>query len=70
MRVVLDCNVEEYHREVGMSSAHGIRMNNPVRPGGFVRHEIVEAIELSVTEATRALGVARAGEIEGRPVCE
>lgn len=43
-----------------MSSAHGIRMKNPVHPGGFVRHEIIEALELSVTEAARALGVTRA----------
>ena len=43
-----------------MSSAHGIRMKKPVHPGGFVKHEIIEALDLSVTGAARALGVTRA----------
>ena len=43
-----------------MNSTHGIRMKNPVHPGGFVKHEIIEALDLSVTEAARALGVTRA----------
>ena len=43
-----------------MKSVHGIRMKNPVHPGGFVRHEIIEALDLSVTGAARALGVTRA----------
>ena len=43
-----------------MSSAPGIRMKKPVHPGGFVRHEIIEALDLSVTAAARALGVTRA----------
>ena len=47
-----------------VSSAHGIRMKNSVHSGGFVTHEIVEALELSVTGATRALGGTRAGETE------
>ena len=43
-----------------MKSARGIRMKNPPHPGGFVRHEIIEALDLSVTEASKALGVTRA----------
>ena len=43
-----------------MNSATGIRMKSPVHPGGFVKHEIVEALGLSVTDAARALGVTRA----------
>ena len=43
-----------------MSSTPGIRMKKPVHPGGFVRHEIIEALDLSVTAAARALGVTRA----------
>ena len=38
-----------------MSSAHGIRMKKPVHPGRFVKHEIIEALDLSVTGAARAL---------------
>ena len=43
-----------------MSSVYGIRMKNPAHPGGFVKSEIIEALELSVTEAAQALGVTRA----------
>ena len=43
-----------------MTSAQGIRMKNPTHPGGFVRHEIIEALELSVTGAAQALSVTRA----------
>lgn len=45
-----------------MSSPHdpvGIRLKNPVHPGGFVKSEIIEELELSVTEAARVLGVTR-----------
>jgi addiction module HigA family antidote len=42
-----------------MSAINGIRMKNPAHPGGFVKSEIVEALELSVTDAARALGVTR-----------
>lgn len=43
-----------------MKSAHGIRMKNPAHPGGFVKFEIIEALDLTVTEAAKALGVTRA----------
>jgi addiction module HigA family antidote len=43
-----------------MKSALGIRMKKPVHPGGFVRHEIIEALDLTVTGAAEALGVTRA----------
>jgi addiction module HigA family antidote len=35
------------------------RMANPVHPGEFIRTEIIEALELSVTAAARILGVSR-----------
>ena len=34
-------------------------MKNPVHPGGFVKREIVDALDLSVTRAAQALGVTR-----------
>jgi antitoxin HigA-1 len=42
-----------------MSAKAGIRMKNPAHPGGFVRSEIVDALDLSVTDAAKALGVTR-----------
>lgn len=43
-----------------MTRTDGIRMKNPAHPGGFVKTEIIEPLELSVTAAARALGVTRA----------
>ena len=37
----------------------GIRMKNPAHPGGFVKSEIIEALDLTVTEAAKVLGVTR-----------
>src|SRR3954466_13021373 len=42
-----------------MNGSQGIRMKNPAHPGGFVKTEIVEALDLSVTDAAKALGVTR-----------
>jgi addiction module HigA family antidote len=42
-----------------MSAMQDIRMKNPAHPGGFVKSEIVEALELSVTDAAKVLGVTR-----------
>jgi addiction module HigA family antidote len=42
-----------------MSSIQGIRMKNPVHPGGFVKSEIVDSLGLSVTGAAEVLGVSR-----------
>src|SRR5450755_312170 len=42
-----------------MSAKAGIRMKNPAHPGGCVRSEIVQALDLSVTDAAKALGVTR-----------
>lgn len=42
-----------------MSTAQGIRMKNPVHPGGFVKTEIIQPLGLSVTDAAQALGVTR-----------
>lgn len=35
-------------------------MKRPAHPGSFVKHEIIEPLELTVTAAARALGVTRA----------
>jgi addiction module HigA family antidote len=42
-----------------MTASSGIRMKSPAHPGGFVRSEIIEPLELSVTGAARVLGVTR-----------
>ena len=42
-----------------MSRKGGVRMKNPAHPGGFVKSEIIEALDLTVTEAARVLGVTR-----------
>ena len=34
-------------------------MKSPAHPGGFIRSEIIEALDLSVTDAAAALGVTR-----------
>jgi len=43
-----------------MSASTGLRLKTPAHPGGFIRHEIVDALGLSVTAAAAALGVTRA----------
>jgi addiction module HigA family antidote len=43
-----------------MSVNTGIRLKTPSHPGGFIRHEIIEPLGLSVTGAAAALGVTRA----------
>lgn len=40
-------------------SDQGIRMKSPMHPGAFIRTEIVEELELSITSAANALGVTR-----------
>lgn len=40
-------------------SAQGIRMKNPAHPGGFIKEEILEPLDLSVTDAADVLGVTR-----------
>lgn len=42
-----------------MSATLGIRLKNPAHPGGFIRHEIIEPLGLSVTAAAEILGVTR-----------
>lgn len=42
-----------------MSAAQDTRMKNPAHPGGFVKSEVIEPLELSVTDAAKALGVTR-----------
>ena len=43
-----------------MTATTGIRMKNPAHPGGFIKHEIIAPLELTVTAAAQALGVTRA----------
>lgn len=43
-----------------MAKTEHYRLKNPPHPGAFVRTEIVEPMELSVTAAARALGITRA----------
>lgn len=42
-----------------MSEPTNYRLKNPPHPGGFVRTEIIEPMELSVTEAAGVLGITR-----------
>ena len=42
-----------------MNAASGNRLKNPPHPGGFVRMEIIDPLELSVTEAAAVLGITR-----------
>lgn len=42
-----------------MALIQSIRMKNPAHPGGFIKSEIIEALDLSVTAAASALGVTR-----------
>ena len=42
-----------------MTLAQGIRLKNPAHPGSFIKCEIVEALDLSVTDVAKALGVTR-----------
>lgn len=43
-----------------MASIAGIRLKSPAHPGGFIKHEIIEPLGLSVTAAAEVLGVTRA----------
>src|SRR5882724_1393605 len=43
-----------------MNANTGLRLKNPAHPGGFIRHEIIEPLGLSVTGAAEVLGVTRA----------
>ena len=43
-----------------MNAITGFRMKDPAHPGGFIKHEVIEPLELTVTAAAKALGVTRA----------
>ena len=43
-----------------MNSSKGIRMKSPVHPGEFVKWEIFDPLDLTVTKAANILGVTRA----------
>jgi len=43
-----------------MDVTTGFRMKNPAHPGGFIKHEVIEPLGLTVTGAAEALGVTRA----------
>jgi antitoxin HigA-1 len=42
-----------------MTATTGYRLKAPPHTGGFVKHEIIEPLNLNVTEAARVLGVTR-----------
>ena len=42
-----------------MKSTLGIRMKSPPHPGEFVKHEIISAFSLSITEAAKVLGATK-----------
>jgi antitoxin HigA-1 len=42
-----------------MTESANLRLKSPAHPGGFVKHEIIAPLELSVTDAAAALGVTR-----------
>jgi len=42
-----------------MTDDDDLRLKRPVHPGGFVKHEVLQPLGLSVTEAADALGVTR-----------
>jgi antitoxin HigA-1 len=43
-----------------MNANTGLRLKNPAHPGGFIKHENIEPLGLSVTAAAEVLGVTRA----------
>jgi len=43
-----------------MNAYEGTRPKRPTHPGTFVKHEVIEPLGLSVTDAARVLGVTRA----------
>lgn len=43
-----------------MNAIADFRMTNPAHPGSFIKHDIIEPLELTVTAAAEALGVTRA----------
>ncbi|MEK6789810.1 MAG: HigA family addiction module antitoxin [Pseudomonadota bacterium] len=43
-----------------MNAMTSIRLKNPAHPGGFIKHEIIAPLALTVTAAAQALGVTRA----------
>lgn len=43
-----------------MSDSADMRLTKPPHPGAFVKAEIIEGLNLSVTEAAEALGITRA----------
>ncbi|HAE02349.1 MAG: addiction module antidote protein, HigA family [Rhodospirillaceae bacterium] len=42
-----------------MTTSESIRLKAPSHPGGFLKHEVLEPLELSVTTASHILGVTR-----------
>jgi addiction module HigA family antidote len=60
IRNVVHKGLRRLIKEAAMGATAGIRMKRPAHPGGFVKHEIIEPLELSVTAAAQALGVTRA----------
>jgi hypothetical protein len=51
IRNVVHKGLRRLIKEAAMGATAGIRMKRPAHPGGFVKHEIIEPLELSVTAA-------------------
>ena len=43
-----------------MNAITGVRLRRPAYPGGLTKHEIIDPLDLSVTRASKVLGVTRA----------
>jgi len=52
--------LEDYHQEMTMNANIEVRLKSPAHPGGFIKHEIIEPLALSVSNAAEVLGVSRA----------
>lgn len=52
-------NHDDDHCEPPMTHTLGIRMKSPAHPGDFLKHDILEELTLSVTDAARVLGITR-----------
>ena len=56
---IVDLSYEDYHWDVAMSAIVGVRMKNAAHRGGFVKSEIIEPLDLSVTAAAQVPRVTR-----------
>jgi len=55
----LHSNRRQFTGQCAMTDEGNLRLKRPAHPGGFVKHEVLQPLGLSVTEAAGALGVTR-----------